>query len=309
MPLPPDADARPLVEELTRIADRLGSEPKVGVRASVAALCVVVAQLPSPCLEQVWPLLGLIQDGWYRSQVLVALALRSEGAERDRAGRAAVEALLEPGPADADHRAMIVEEAASILSPELVTHLLEGAAEFEERGRIRALKALFPLVRTEQLDTALTHVRRLSNDSSRADLLRLLDVGALDAAALDAVIVVVNEITNELHRVSALVALAEGTTIPLLDGLVAAAARLTLAADRAKVMARLLSAPAHADALLPHVRRDLVDHLHCATVATRADVLQLLADPYLFEEPVVDSATARRAIDAAVAVCRDWQWP
>src|SRR5207248_4605961 len=115
-----------------------------------------------------------IADGWCRSLPMAALALRTEGADRQRALQAGVEALLTPGPANGDRRANIIEQVAHLLSSENVPRLLEGIVAFDEWGRIRALKAVFPRVEHEHLPAALAAVDDLTNDSSKSELLQLL---------------------------------------------------------------------------------------------------------------------------------------
>ena len=225
-----------------------------------------------------------IGDGWYRSQPLAGIALRFGGEPRERAASAAVDALLEPGPASADYRASIVEQLASVLSPPLISRLLIGIQSFEEWGRIRALKALFPVARSEHLGAALDAIRNLSNDKSKAELLPLL-LDTVDDKQLVPIVDAAETITDPLVRVPVLEAIASRVKGSAHDRVVTAASRLPSPEHHARVLARLLSISPQRAPLVTQVRRQLADYLHDGPRSTRADLLKFLNDRHVVGQP------------------------
>ena len=299
-----DDPATDLLRELDRAANLPGdAERRDYDRAS--ALLPVIAQLPPRELPRVWPAANSIADGWDRSLPMAALALRTEGADCQRALAAAIEALLTPGPANGDRRANIIEQVAHLLSAEHVSRLLEGVVGFDEWGRIRALKAVFPHVEHEHLPAALAAVDKLTNDSSKSELLQLLH-GPFEGDDVGAVVEAIGRLADERERVPALVAItsaAAGQPDRLID-----AAKQLPPGDRATVLSRLVRTDPQPGRLMPLVRQGIVDHLHRGPKVPRASVLAFLADPHLLGEPVLDGDTAGQIARTCVEVCRDWPW-
>ncbi|UFS69449.1 TIR domain-containing protein [Geomonas sp. RF6] len=298
----PPMDAEQLSLELQRV-EQLPSE-----REKTHALLPLISQLPVANLHEPWRIAAGIHDGWYRSQPLAALSLRLAGGERDRAASEAVAALLEPGPANADRRACIIEQLVPVLTLSLVTRLLHGVAAFEEWGRIRALKAFFPLVQSDNLEDALAAVRGVTNDSTKAELLQLL-VRPFGEDEMLKIAEAAEEIADESCRVPLLELISGHVFGRAHDTAWAAAKRLSLSRDRAKVMARLLPAAASKkEALLALVRGELADALHHGPQESRAQVLSFLADRHLFAGPVLDAVTVEGVIQAANEICSEWPW-
>lgn len=308
---PPDPGASlrggELRAELERIRGLTDKSPIWKDRAQTYALLPIIAELPEAEVDEAWGIAAAIGDGWYRSQPLAALARRLSGDRRERAASEAIDALLEPGPANADRRAFVIENLIPVLSAGLVARLFAGVQSFEEWGRIRALKALFLVARPEHLEAALDATRNLSNDRSKAELLPLL-VSSADDEQLMAIGEAAETIGEESARVKVLESITSNVRDRAAPRVLSAVERLTLPEHRARVRARLLSVGPDRDGLLADVRRDLVEHLHHGPRSTRVHLLQFLADRHVVAEPVLDEATIRGVVQAATDVCRHWPW-
>ena len=304
IPRSDDDPATELLRELDRAANPAADAWRSDYDRA-RALLPVIAQLPPRELPRVWPVANSISDGYDRSLPMAALALRTEGADRRRALQAAVEALLSPSSANGDRRANTIEQVAHLLSSENVSRLLEGIVEFDEWGRIRALKAVFPHVEHEHLPAALAAVDELTNDSSKSELLQLLQ-GPFEGDDVGVVVEAIGRLADERERVPALVAIASAAAGQP-DRLIDAAERLP-PGDRATVLSRLLRTDPQPGRLMPLIRQGIVDHLHRGPKVPRAAVLAFLGDPHLLGGPVLDGDTTGQIARTCVEVCRDWPW-
>jgi hypothetical protein len=305
--LAPDAptlSAAQIRAELDRIKNLADDAAFRRDSAKSDALRGIIGQASEGDVDEIELVAASVGDGWYRSLPLAALALRFGG---DQLASNAVDALLEPGPANADRRAAIIEQLVPVLTARLVSRLLTAVQSYEEWGRIRALKALMPRAAPESLSTALEAIRSLTNDSSKAELLPLL-VNSVDEQQLSAVIDVAEGIDDESFRLSVLQLLASRVKGPAHERVLAAAQRLKLSEHRVRVLARLLPSSPERDTLVTRVRRELSDYLHQGPRSTRPAVLELLTDPHVAGAPVLDQPTLQGVVLAATDVCRNWPW-
>jgi hypothetical protein len=304
----PEEQETTLQTELERVTQITDESAIWAAQKKAYALELLIPRLISPNhLEEALGIAQQIPDGWCRSQPLLALAMRFESNRREQILQEAVDAVLEPGPANGDRRAAVIEQMVSVLTIPLLKKVLDGVQVFDEWGRIRALKAIFPRIETELLSPALEAIRVLSNDDTKRELIGLI-ANKLTCDWVASVLEICEDITDEEQRTAVLEVIAPIAQANDRETILRMQESLSSAGYRVRVLAKLLLPEPNSKQLLRLIRRELLEHLEHGVFTSRSEVLQFLSIKYIFTEPILDYETLSRIIDDSQKICQIWRW-
>ncbi len=310
------------------------------------ALTALVPQLPPEqrlaVLQQALEAALSITSESSRARALAALARQLTSAMLQQALEAALSITGLPSRARA--LAALAPQLPAEQQPIVLQQALEAALSItSELSRAVALAALAPQLPAEQqpivLQQALDAALSITSEWSRADALAALApqlTGAMPQQALDAALT----ITDEWSRAVALVALAPQLTGAMLARALEAALSITSESSRADALAAL--APQLPDELLPRasnaplnmapglaravavrvflgskralpaivptIRRDIVQHVWNMRNGPRHKVLALCEPASPIMPPVLSSELLSLMAEDIIDICENWHW-
>jgi hypothetical protein len=173
------------------------------------------------------------------------------------------------------------QDRQRVLSKGLQSALAIGNYEMGAHALITLAPHLDPELRSGALRDALERVLRVYDPRRRTELLELLELIDVMLPGLD------------------------GDVLPASLELVRG---IDSGSNRAQVLASFAKHLPSSSGLVPEARLLLLDELSALREQPRKHVLELLAHPALFDEPVFPVEQVEQIARAVTEICRGWNW-